>query len=214
MSKEPAAFSPTRALRTALRLRMRDRRARLSAAERLAAAQALAGWLEEVERYRSAHRLAGYWAIDGELPLLALLPIIHSRGQIFHLPLLGADRRLRFAPWRTGEAIVVNRFGIPEPADRESGLLMPDELDVVLVPLVGFDRNGYRLGYGGGWYDRSFAFRKDLPAGTGPLLIGIGYARQEIDPLAPMPWDVPLDFVATEHELIDCRQGRMEGGED
>jgi 5-formyltetrahydrofolate cyclo-ligase len=72
------------------------------------------------------------------------------------------------------------------------------------VPLLGFDRHGHRLGFGGGYYDRSFAFLRDLERPSKPLLVGIGYASQEIDSLAPEDWDVRLDYVATERELIDC----------
>jgi 5-formyltetrahydrofolate cyclo-ligase len=72
------------------------------------------------------------------------------------------------------------------------------------VPLLGFDRRGNRLGHGGGYYDRSFGFLNEQVRPTEPLLVGIGYAFQELAQVDEQAWDVPLDFVATERELIDC----------
>jgi 5-formyltetrahydrofolate cyclo-ligase len=74
----------------------------------------------------------------------------------------------------------------------------------VLVPLVGFDRRGNRLGSGGGWYDRSFAFLRDVPRPARPILVGIGYHFQEVEKLDAQPWDIPMDFIATDRELIAC----------
>ncbi|MGA9423336.1 MAG: 5-formyltetrahydrofolate cyclo-ligase, partial [Rhodanobacteraceae bacterium] len=86
-------------------------------------------------------------------------------------------------------------------------LIEAAELDVVLVPLVAFDRHGHRLGFGGGYYDRAFAFLhgRDMPGS--PLLIGIAYAMQELPRIEASAWDVRLDYVATENELIECRPG-------
>jgi 5-formyltetrahydrofolate cyclo-ligase len=97
-----------------------------------------------------------------------------------------------------------NRYGIPEPELPEAALIEPDAMDVVLVPLLAFDRHGMRLGTGGGYYDRSFAFLQQRERPTRPLLIGIGYAFQEVEMLVAEAWDVRLDFVATEAELIQC----------
>jgi len=72
----------------------------------------------------------------------------------------------------------------------------------VLLPLLGFTRNGDRIGTGGGWYDRSFAFRRNAQAP--PLLIGVGFACQQIDAYDAQEWDVPLDAIVTERELLPC----------
>lgn len=189
--------------RSALRKLLRARRASLSAPERIAAAQALVAQLERIPEFLTDRRIGGYWAVEGELPLAALMPGLRARGQSWHLPLLGADRRLRFAAWQPGQTIAPNRYGIPEPACAPTDLLGPEQLDLVLLPLLGFDRNGHRLGFGGGWYDRSFAFLREREDVGKPVLVGVGYALQEVAPIAAQPWDVRLDYIATERELID-----------
>ena len=189
--------------RTALRQALRDRRAALSAGERIAASQALVAQLERIPEFLTDRRVAGYWAVDGELPLAAVMQGLRERQQAWHLPALGEDRLLRFAAWRAGDAIDTNRYGIPEPRCAPAEWLHASELDVVLLPLLGFDRAGNRLGFGGGWYDRSFAFLQGRTGVGKPLLVGVGYALQEVDAIAAMPWDVRLDYIATERELID-----------
>ena len=184
---------------------LRARRGLLATGDRVAASMAVAAHLLRMPELRGARHVAGYWAVRGELPLLGVvsglpastaycLPVLHGDGL--------RDDVLHFAPWRAGEPIRANRFGIPEPEHADAAL-PPERMDVVLVPLVGFTRAGDRLGTGGGWYDRSFAFRKASPAP--PLLVGVGFACQEIaQPWSPQPWDVPLDAIATERELIAC----------
>jgi len=189
--------------RTALRTTLRERRAAIPAAERIAAATALVEHLEQVPEFITDTNVAGYWSIGGELPLLAIMGGLRARGQVYHLPVIDEHKRLKFALWWPGMEIATNRLGIPEPVDTNASLA-PDAIDVVLVPLLGFDRRGHRLGFGGGYYDRSFAFLRDLERPSKPLLVGIGYALQEIDRIQPEDWDVRLDYVATEHELIDC----------
>jgi 5-formyltetrahydrofolate cyclo-ligase len=189
--------------RRELRQSLADRRRALAPAERIAAAQGLRRSLEQLPEYFTDARVAGYWATNGELPLNLVIPPLASRGQQFLLPVIGKGQRLRFAPWQAGEDVQPNRHGIPEPVDPPE-LFEPFQLDLVLVPLLGFDRRGHRLGYGGGYYDRSFAFLNEQVRPTEPLLVGIAYAFQELAQIEDASWDVPLDFVATERELIDC----------
>lgn len=191
------------AQRRELRQRLAEQRRALSPAERIAAAQGLRRSLEQLPEYFTDARVAGYWASHGELPLNLVIPPLANRGQQFLLPVIGRGKRLHFAPWQSGDAVQPNRYGIPEPA-APGELLEPFQLDLVLVPLLGFDRRGRRLGHGGGYYDRSFAFLNEQVRPTEPLLVGIAYAFQELPEVDEEDWDVPLDFVATERELIDC----------
>lgn len=185
--------------RQSLRAAMRARRLALPAPQRMAAAMAVAEQLRALPQLASGY-VAGYWAVAGELPLHALLT--PAPNFVYCLPCIHPGRRLRFAPWRSGDALVQNRYGIPEPDLAPSSQLSPRDLDVVLLPLLAFDRHGARLGTGGGFYDRSFDFLLDLPRPARPLLIGVGYEFQAQEQNLPSePWDVPLDMAVTETRL-------------
>ena len=190
--------------RNALRAELRARRERLTPAERIGAATGVAQVLEQLPEFLVDTRVAGYWAVGGELPLHAAHTALTRRGQNYHLPVLMPGRSLRFAPWRRGIELQPNRYGIPEPQCVPQDLLAPEALELVLVPLVGFDRRGHRLGSGGGYYDRSFAFLRGMARPAPPVLVGIGYSFQELPALPEQDWDIQMDFVATERELIEC----------
>lgn len=187
-------------MRQDLRRELKTKRSQLGAAEKMAAAEAVA--LRVLSHLPdTGGTLAGYWASSGELPL-HILQMRLPANWIWCLPVLQADRQLLFAPWRAGDDLATNRYGIPEPTLEPGSCLKPDELDAALVPLLGFTRQGRRLGMGGGYYDASFAFRTSRPAP--PILIGVGFACQEIEALDAQAWDVDMDAIATEREWLDC----------
>lgn len=190
--------------RKTLRSELRERRRRLDAGERMAAAAGVVRSLEQLPEFLTDTRVAGYWAIDGELPLHNVVGALRSRGQQFFLPCIAGPRLLRFALWRPGIGLEPNRYGIPEPVGADVEHVDAAGIEVVLVPLLGFDRHGGRLGYGGGYYDTTFAALRGREAMASPVLVGVGYAVQELERLEPADWDVRLDYVATERELIDC----------
>ena len=168
-------------------------------AQRLHAAEAVAARLQALPFMPAHGYVAGYWAMDGEIALhvwqLRLPP-----GLVYCLPVLHDDGRLRFAPWRPGDPLVSNRYGIPEPDVGGDACLDADALALAVLPLVGFDRSGQRLGMGAGWYDRTFAQRRDAPGP--PWLVGAAYATQEVDRLDAAKWDVPLDAICTEADTL------------
>ena len=182
----------------------------MTPAERIAAAGGVASVLEQLPEFLVDERVAGYWAVAGEVPLHVALGALSARGQRYHLPVLMSGNELRFAPWRRDVELKPNRYGIPEPVCSADELLAPAALELVLVPLLGFDRRGHRLGTGGGYYDRSFAFLGGRERPAQPVLVGIGYSFQEVEAIAAEPWDIRMDFVATERELIDCMDVRRE----
>ncbi|OPZ11966.1 MAG: 5-formyltetrahydrofolate cyclo-ligase family protein [Alphaproteobacteria bacterium ADurb.BinA280] len=218
--------------RVVLRRQMRQRRGALDAVTQLCAGEALAQHLQRLPELGPAAKVAGYWASNGEPSLHALLS---ARQDLrYFLPCLQLGRILRFGSWRIGEPVVANRLGIPEPLVQPEMQVAAGEMDVILLPLLAFDRSGARLGMGGGYYDRTCAFRSgarpiaaiarealqtdawaqhDAACGEAqcrvverPLLVGIGYHWQEHPGLPVQPWDVPLDLIATDHELIRVRQ--------
>jgi 5-formyltetrahydrofolate cyclo-ligase len=190
--------------RDLLRARMAVRRNELDAKQRVAAAAGVLHSLERLPEFMTDAKVAGYWAVRGELPLNLAVASLARREQHYFLPVLGATRQLQFAEYSTGGAINHNRFGIPEPAVPVDQRLPPQDMDVILLPLLAFDRQGHRLGTGGGWYDTSLAFLRGATRPAAPLLVGIGYVFQEVESIPAEPWDVDLDYVATDSELIAC----------
>lgn len=188
--------------RRAIREHMRAQRSALDARARLAAADAVATRLRALDAVANAGTVAGYWATGGEVPLHGLL--VPAPRFVYCLPVLSPGNTLRFGPWRNGDPLTQNRYGIPEPDLADTSLLPPQAMDVVLVPLLAFTRTGVRLGAGGGYYDRSFAFLHDVPRAAKPLLVGIGYAFQE-HALQAEAWDVTLDVIVTDTATLHVR---------
>ena len=183
--------------RRQLRREMRRRRRQLSPGERRRAAQRLARRLRASTLLYRARRVALYLPADGEIdPWPALLR--GSGDRQCYLPVLDPLRPgfLRFAPWCPGQPMGANRFGIPEPRFRYSELAAPWSLDLILMPLVAWDRRGNRLGMGGGFYDRTLAGLEHRP--VRPRLAGVAYRFQEVAELESRWWDVPLDAVLTD----------------
>ncbi|MBL9197699.1 5-formyltetrahydrofolate cyclo-ligase [Xanthomonas fragariae] len=183
--------------RAALRQQLRAQRRSLPASQRLAAADALAERLLALPFAPQTGAVAGYWAMDGEIALhLPRWQLSLPDGVRYCLPVLDG-RVLRFAPWQPGQGLVSNRYGIPEPDVDRADTLAPEQMTLVLTPLTGFDAACRRLGMGGGWYDRSFAFRhRQAPP---PWLVGVGFAMQQVAALPTESWDVAVDAICTEH---------------
>ncbi|HRF84736.1 MAG TPA: 5-formyltetrahydrofolate cyclo-ligase, partial [Pseudoxanthomonas sp.] len=122
---------------------------------------------------------------------------------VWCLPVLHGDV-LRFAPWRAGDPLVSNRYGIPEPDVEPSSGLEAQDLALAVMPLVGFDARCQRLGMGGGWYDRSFAFLKERRRGRAapPWLVGAGFAVQRVPMLEPAEWDIVPNAICTEESTL------------
>lgn len=144
--------------------------------------------------------VAGYAATADEPDLAAALADIARRGALIYLPRIDNYRLGRMSFARADGGLRVNRYGIAEPV-RAAPIRRAAALDVVLLPLVGFDASGARLGMGGGYYDRAFAFRRHPRAVPRPWLIGIAFGCQQVDALPVAPHDVRLDAVVTEDGL-------------
>lgn len=146
-----------------------------------------------------ARRVAAYVGNQGEIDPIPLLGLPELREKKLYLPVLHPFRpgRLWFGRWRAGERLAPNRYGIPEPVRRGQQLRTARSLDLVIVPLLGFDQRCHRLGMGGGFYDRTFAFRNRHPQIRRPRLLGLAHSEQMIDELDRQPWDVQLDAVIT-----------------
>jgi 5-formyltetrahydrofolate cyclo-ligase len=185
------------ASRKELRQALRRSRRALQGADRAWREAAILEALSLHPTFRHARRIALFWPADGEVDLRPLSLLAHPR-QALYLPILVRGFRLRFAHWLIGQRMRLNRFRIPEPHHHPSDLLSAGALDLILMPLVGFDDAGNRLGMGGGFYDRTLAFRHARRRWRKPLLIGVAFGLQRCPPLPAERWDVPLDGIVTE----------------
>ncbi|EKD73911.1 MAG: hypothetical protein ACD_45C00148G0001, partial [uncultured bacterium] len=127
---------------------------------------------------------------------MPLIRAIWQSNKICYLPILQTTRALKFAQYHEGDLLKPNQFSILEPENNAS-MIDPMRLDLVIMPLVAYDKTGNRLGTGGGYYDRTFAFKKTHPHQK-PCLLGFTYASQEAMGLPHDPWDILLDGVVTE----------------
>jgi 5-formyltetrahydrofolate cyclo-ligase len=181
--------------KSALRSRYRAARRTLSEQQRRDAGKLAANLLAEQPRWQQARHIAIYLPADGEMPTSAVESIARAAGKVVYLPVILPDNHLEFAQWNPDQALLENRYGIPEPppsVERKNA----QQLDCIILPLVAWDRRGVRLGMGGGFYDRS------LEGTQGTLRVGLGYANQEVGCLPADRWDAPLDIVVTERELV------------
>ncbi|HEX6929558.1 MAG TPA: 5-formyltetrahydrofolate cyclo-ligase [Gammaproteobacteria bacterium] len=181
--------------RITIRRLMRERRRQLSDSERRSAAAAVRDRLLALSRFRHARNIAAYLAVDGEMPLDPVIETAWSLNIPVYLPCL-RGQRMEFRCYAPSTPLRENRFGIPEP---ETGARISTRfLDIVLTPLTAFDTDGGRLGTGGGYYDRTFAFLLGRHAWQRPALLGIAYEFQQTAPLPLAAWDVPLHGVVTD----------------
>ncbi|MCB1802844.1 MAG: 5-formyltetrahydrofolate cyclo-ligase [Gammaproteobacteria bacterium] len=185
---------------TTLRQRLKQQRRTLPA-EAAARSQArILASLQSHPWFRRARNIAAYFGSNGEIDPMPLLNRIDDPRKKLYLPVLHPLRhgQLWFCHWRPGDRLHNNRFGIPEPLPGGRCLIPARQLDLVIVPLLGFDDHCNRLGMGGGYYDRTFAFRKRHPHITRPRLLGLAHAFQRVEQLPTQPWDVALDGVISE----------------
>ena len=186
--------------RYALRHQIRRLRRSLGQTERVALAEVLARHLMGCVHVRRSKRIGCYLSQDGEMDLAPLMKRLGNLSKQLYLPVLRGPR-LWFLPFDPQTRFVKNRFGILEPDAPASTRCAPQALDLVLAPLVAFDDRGQRLGMGGGYYDRTFAYLLNRHYWRRPRLIGIAYDLQRVPALTARKWDVPLDGIATESGL-------------
>ena len=192
-------LSPSeRQQRQQLRRQLRLRRRQLSPGQRRRAARRAGPALAHTLEHRPARHVALYLANDGELDLLPAMthPRLHQAST--YLPWLDPLRpgHLKFRLWQAHHPMTPNQYGIAEPARALRGRALW-ALDVILLPAVAFDQAGYRMGMGGGYYDRTLADLQRRP--RRPRLVAVGYDFQcmEEGVLPVAPWDQPVDGIVT-----------------
>lgn len=167
----------------------------MPATERARAATLVAKHADRTFHLRAGQRIALYASLREELDTAPLIELARKRGCHIYLPRIERrSGRMRFVAM--GERQSVNHLGISEPEGRD--VIGARWLDIVFLPLVGFDDHGMRLGMGAGFYDRAFAFRHTRRVWRGPKLVGVAYAFQQVPRIESAPHDVLLDAVVTE----------------
>lgn len=192
--------------RQQLRKRLREQRRSLAAHDKRRYSRLLAKSFAKTNLFRNSTRIAFYLANDGELDLAPLMRVAWRMKKKCYLPILSPPFRrhlLYFGRYRQGDPLVANQYGIAEPKVAPRHWLPGRRLDLVLTPLVAFDTQGNRLGMGGGYYDRTFAYLRSRNRWRRPKLVGIAYDFQQVDQLGSAAWDVPLSAVATPDHLFE-----------
>ena len=165
----------------------------------LAASQAICQHLQHWAPFQHATHIALYQAVHGEIDLKALWHQASLDNKHYYLPRINENLTLSFITTTQGAPCHINRFGIEEPLSPPGDLLLPEKFDMIMLPVVAFDKTGTRLGMGAGYYDRTLT---DI---QGPLLVGIAYECQREVDLQVDPWDIPLQVIITETGVHWCR---------
>ena len=183
---DPALARDVDRFRRAERARLYALRRTVPAEERRRAEARVAAALDAALTLPPGAVVSGYWPIRGELDLRPWLARLDAAGVVVALPVVAATAApLVFRRWRPGDRMVRGpAWGIPEPAKGEDV-----DPEVVIAPLVGVDAQGYRLGNGGGYYDRTLATLSPRE------IVGVGHGFASLPTIHPMPWDVPMTLV-------------------
>lgn len=195
-------LSPLQHQKKALRAELRRRRRLLSARQQHQAARQLSRLLRASALFRFSKRIAFTLARDGEIDPAPLMRTALQRGKACYLPVMSrvGPPRLQFRRWQPGQRLVQGAFAIPEPRGQRCPARI---LSLVLMPLVGFDETGNRLGMGKGFYDRSFAFLRRGQRQR-PVLLGLAHECQRVDCLEVASWDVPLRGIVTDRRWYEA----------
>lgn len=186
-----------------LRLQMRKKRAELNTRARRRKDTSITKLILKGSAFVSSKHIAAYISDRGEVSLQETInKALLSNKKVF-LPVLDPidKTRMHFIEYRVGTQLKKNRFGMLEPDFRSGRKINARFLGLVLCPLVAFDAQCHRVGMGGGFYDRHFAFKNKQPLPGTPKLIGLAYELQKVEGIAPQPWDVPMHSVITERNI-------------
>jgi 5-formyltetrahydrofolate cyclo-ligase len=187
-------MTDTLAIKNQLRSALRLRRKSLSNSEQHTAAKALTRHVVDLPLWRRAQHIALYLAADGEIDTTPLQQLARSAGKHLFLPVITSDNGLSFARWEPEDVLANNCYNIPEPPAGAARCPV-SALDIVFLPLVGWDLRGGRLGMGGGFYDRT------LSEVRGPLLVGLAHDNQQVEEIPRDHWDIGLDYIVTDAAL-------------
>ena len=148
------------------------------------------------KNFKNIKSIGGYMPINYEYDCLKILRLLEKNKYNIYLPIIKKNFQMDFYKFSLKDPLKVNRLGILEPY-RLQNKVVPD---LILIPLVGFDRNFNRLGYGGGFYDR---YIQKVKKRKKPLLIGLAFLSQKVKKIPVNKYDMKLDFIVTEKNIIE-----------
>ena len=202
----PAMTNGNPLSRSQHRQRLLAQRRALTPTQMQQAAMRVAAGVWRLPVLARSRRLALYLPVSGELDCTPVISAAWRRGREVFLPVeVGSE--LRFAHFAADSQLAANRFGIAEPVCSDDEWRSAREMDVIFAPLLGFDADGYRLGMGGGYYDRTLAFLAQRRHFCRPHFIGLAYAFQQISGVPHQKHDVKLEAVVTDEGVLSCRSG-------
>lgn len=187
--------------KTELRRAIRAQRRALSEQAQQQAAQAIFDFISPTAIFGGSQNIGVYLASDGEINPHLLVELAWQQGKSCYLPIIDSqgENTMKFVHYTPNTEFFMNRYDIPEPVHEPEDLKDANILDLVLAPLVGFDKRGNRMGMGKGFYDRTFEFTRETQR---PYLMGLAHSLQQVDDLKPEAWDIPLNALVTEQELL------------
>lgn len=185
--------------KTQLRAHFKQKRRNISTFRRKLLAQQAATHLQKSTIFKQAQNIAVYWPSAHEFDAQPIIQSIHQSNKNCYLPIVKPNHAMHFAQYQRGQVLKPNQYGILEPDNLKT--IRRDLLDLIIVPLLAFNKRGTRLGMGGGYYDRFLAGRKSRK----PVIVGIGYKEQECANLTRQTWDVKMDKLSINGKIFNCR---------
>lgn len=173
-----------------IRATIRQRRRSLPLAERIQAEQVIYQQVQSHPKLQHAHNVAIFLSFDGEVNTHPIIEYLWQQGKAVYLPIIDPNQpqNLVFLPYQQQTNLIANKFGIYEPIYAINNILPHQSLDIIFTPLVAFDKRNYRIGMGGGYYDRLLKNYQDEEI----YPIGLAFRCQQIAHVANQSWDVQL----------------------
>ena len=189
-------------LKSEIRAKLKAERQKIAPLIRKKAAEQAAILFRNHSLLQTCFHCACYLSLDTEFDTMPIIQALWNMGKKCYLPILSKQKenQLDFVCYKAGDELQRNRYHILEPKNI-SAIIEPEKLDLVLLPLIAFDRKGHRIGTGAGYYDRTFSFLREQSV-TKPILWGLAYEMQRVEILPADPWDIPLHGVVTEQGIF------------
>ena len=180
-----------------LRARIKEKRKQLSDESLNLLGNHILKNIQGLISFEDHERISTYFSVNNEVDTSMLNNYLWGINKHLFLPRV-KQGRLLFSSYSKDQELSLNNYGIPEPKHINEKSIEVEQFDLMFIPLVAFDSNCNRIGMGGGYYDKTLAFKKKSEVNKKPLLIGLAYEFQKIDTIEKNTWDIPMDAIITE----------------